>query len=160
MRPSGRAADQLREVSLEPGFAKYAEGSCLVRFGETHVICAASLDDRVPPFLRNSGTRNRFIAALGKLGIELTREALNSYRQQVQKYGSDWPRFSWMVNGLHSLLDQEYSGDINIVPRTPEIGLFEFEKAQEAINAGREAAERALPDIDYALDVLDRVSGE
>ncbi|MBT3535226.1 MAG: ribonuclease PH [Rhodospirillaceae bacterium] len=55
MRPSGRAVDQLREVSLEPGFAKYAEGSCLVRFGDTHVLCAASLDDRVPPFLRNSG---------------------------------------------------------------------------------------------------------
>jgi ribonuclease PH len=55
MRPSGRAADQLREVTLEPGFAKYAEGSCLVRFGDTHVLCAASLDDRVPPFLRNSG---------------------------------------------------------------------------------------------------------
>ena len=55
MRPSGRAADQLREVSLEPGFAKYAEGSCLIRFGDTHVLCAASLDDRVPPFLRNSG---------------------------------------------------------------------------------------------------------
>jgi ribonuclease PH len=55
MRPSGRAIDQLREVSLEPGFSKYAEGSCLVRFGDTHVLCAASLDDRVPPFLRNSG---------------------------------------------------------------------------------------------------------
>lgn len=55
MRPSGRDVDQLREISLEPGFAKYAEGSCLVRFGDTHVLCAASLDDRVPPFLRNSG---------------------------------------------------------------------------------------------------------
>jgi|TARA_B110000196_G_C21048350_1_gene616048 ribonuclease PH len=55
MRPSGRAVDQLREVTLEPGFAKYAEGSCLVRFGDTHVLCAASLDDRVPPFLRNRG---------------------------------------------------------------------------------------------------------
>ncbi|HZD26359.1 MAG TPA: ribonuclease PH [Alphaproteobacteria bacterium] len=55
MRPSGRAPDELRQVSLEPGFAKYAEGSCLVRFGDTHVICAASLDERVPPWLRNSG---------------------------------------------------------------------------------------------------------
>ncbi|MDE0728850.1 MAG: ribonuclease PH [Alphaproteobacteria bacterium] len=55
MRPSGRAVDQLREVTLESGYAKYAEGSCLVRFGDTHVLCAASLDDRVPPFLRNSG---------------------------------------------------------------------------------------------------------
>ena len=55
MRPSGRAVDQLREVTLEPGFSKYAEGSCLIRFGDTHVLCAASLDDRVPPFLRESG---------------------------------------------------------------------------------------------------------
>ena len=55
MRPSGRAVDQLRNVTLEPGFSKYAEGSCLIRFGDTHVLCAASIDDRVPPFLRNSG---------------------------------------------------------------------------------------------------------
>lgn len=48
--------------------------------------------------------------------------------------------------------------DINIMPRTPDIGLFEFDKAAEAIAAGREAAERALPDIEYALDVLERVS--
>jgi ribonuclease PH len=55
-RPSGRAADQLRPVSLEPGFSKYAEGSCLVRFGDTHVLCTASLDERVPPFLRGGGS--------------------------------------------------------------------------------------------------------
>jgi ribonuclease PH len=55
MRPSGRAADQLRPVSLEPGFSRYAEGSCLVKFGETHVLCTASLDERVPPWMRNSG---------------------------------------------------------------------------------------------------------
>jgi ribonuclease PH len=55
MRPSGRAPNQLRPVSLEPGFAKHAEGSCLVRFGDTHVLCTASIDERVPPFLRDSG---------------------------------------------------------------------------------------------------------
>ncbi len=55
MRPSGRAADQLRPVRLEAGFAKYAEGSCLVRFGETHVLCAATVEEKVPPFLRNTG---------------------------------------------------------------------------------------------------------
>ncbi len=54
-RPSGRAADALRAVTLEPGFAKHAEGSCLVRFGDTHVLCTASVDERVPPFLRNQG---------------------------------------------------------------------------------------------------------
>ena len=55
MRPSGRAADELRQVSLEPGVNKYAEGSCLARFGDTHVLCTASIEERVPPFLRNSG---------------------------------------------------------------------------------------------------------
>jgi len=55
MRPSGRAPDQLRSISLEPGFAKYAEGSCLARFGDTHVLCTASVEERVPPFLRGTG---------------------------------------------------------------------------------------------------------
>jgi ribonuclease PH len=55
MRPSGRAPDQLREITLEPGYAPHAEGSCLVRCGGTHVLCTATVQDRVPPFLRNSG---------------------------------------------------------------------------------------------------------
>ena len=55
MRPSGRADDALRPISLEIGFSKYAEGSCLARFGDTHVLCTASLEEKVPPFLRNSG---------------------------------------------------------------------------------------------------------
>jgi ribonuclease PH len=54
-RPSGRAPDEMRAVALEPGFSKYAEGSCLARFGDTHVLCTASLEDKVPPFLRNTG---------------------------------------------------------------------------------------------------------
>jgi len=56
MRPSGRTPDALRAVSLETGAAKYAEGSCLARFGDTHVLCAATVEEKVPPFLRNSGT--------------------------------------------------------------------------------------------------------
>jgi ribonuclease PH len=55
MRPSGRAPDQLRAVRLEPNFSKYAEGSCLARFGDTHVLCTATVEERVPPFLRNTG---------------------------------------------------------------------------------------------------------
>ena len=55
MRPSGRAPDQLRPVSLEPGFSRHAEGSCLIKFGDTHVLCTASVDERVPPWMRNSG---------------------------------------------------------------------------------------------------------
>ena len=55
MRPSKRAPDELRPVSLERGVARYAEGSCLVKFGDTHVLCTASLEERVPPWLRNAG---------------------------------------------------------------------------------------------------------
>jgi ribonuclease PH len=55
MRPSGRSNNELRAITLEPGFSKYAEGSCLARFGDTHVLCNASVDDRVPPWMRNSG---------------------------------------------------------------------------------------------------------
>ncbi|CAE7855037.1 rph [Symbiodinium necroappetens] len=55
MRPSGRARDQLRPIVLETDVNKYAEGSCLARFGDTHVLCTASLIDAVPPWLRNSG---------------------------------------------------------------------------------------------------------
>jgi len=55
MRPSGRAPDTLREVSLTTGFARHAEGSCLIRMGQTEVLCAASVEARVPPFLRGAG---------------------------------------------------------------------------------------------------------
>ena len=55
MRPSGRARDEMRAISIETGFTKHAEGSCLIRCGDTHVLCTASLEERVPPFLRNTG---------------------------------------------------------------------------------------------------------
>jgi ribonuclease PH len=55
MRPSGRAADALRPVSIEPGFSHHAEGSCLIRMGGTEVLCTASVEGKVPPFLRNQG---------------------------------------------------------------------------------------------------------
>lgn len=55
MRASGRAHDMMRQVTLVAGVAKYAEGSCLAKFGDTHVLCTASVEERVPPFLRNTG---------------------------------------------------------------------------------------------------------
>ena len=54
-RPSDRAPDQLRPVTLETDVSKHAEGSCLVKFGDTHVLCTASVEDKVPPFLRGQG---------------------------------------------------------------------------------------------------------
>lgn len=55
MRPSGRSFNELRAVTLEPGAAKHAEGSCLVKFGDTHVLCTASWDETTPPWLRGQG---------------------------------------------------------------------------------------------------------
>ena len=55
MRRSNRASDQMRVVSLTPGFSRHAEGSCLVKFGDTHVLCTASLEEKVPGWMRNSG---------------------------------------------------------------------------------------------------------
>ncbi|KPQ07011.1 MAG: ribonuclease Rph [Rhodobacteraceae bacterium HLUCCA12] len=82
MRPSQRKLDELRPVSIETDVMRHAEGSCLIRMGGTHVLCSASLEDRTPPFLKNTGqgwvtaeygmlprattTRNRREAASGK----------------------------------------------------------------------------------------------
>jgi ribonuclease PH len=55
MRPSGRQTDELRAVSLERGVVKYAEGSCFVKFGDTHVLVTASLEERLPPWLKGQG---------------------------------------------------------------------------------------------------------
>ena len=80
MRPSGRKFNQLREISIETSVLKYAEGSCLIKFGNTHVMCSASLDDSVPRFLKGRG--NGWITAeYGMLPRStkdrMTREASN-----------------------------------------------------------------------------------
>src|SRR6201990_216175 len=55
MRPSGRAPDQMRAIHMEPAFTKHAEGSCLVSFGDTRVLCTASVETNLPPWLRGKG---------------------------------------------------------------------------------------------------------
>ena len=55
MRPSNRELNQMRDIVIETDVTRHAEGSCLIKIGDTHVLCTASLEDRVPPFLRNSG---------------------------------------------------------------------------------------------------------
>ncbi len=55
MRPSGRSKDQMRDIEMIPGFSLHAEGSCMVKFGNTHVLCTATLEDRAPSFLRDTG---------------------------------------------------------------------------------------------------------
>jgi len=78
MRPSRRQPDEMRAVSFERGVSKHAEGSCLVRFGDTHVLCTASLEEKVPSWLRNGG-RGWVTAEYGMLpratGDRMRREA-------------------------------------------------------------------------------------
>ena len=92
MRPSGRAADVMRPIILDPGVAKYAEGSCLAKFGDTHVLCTASVEERVPPFLRNTG-RGWVTAEYGMLprstatrtDREATRGRQSGRTQEIQR---------------------------------------------------------------------------
>jgi len=92
MRPSGRNHDQMRSVSLEPGHNKYAEGSCLVCFGDTHVLCTATVEESVPPFMRNTG-RGWVTAEYGMLprstGTRTAREAARGKQsgrtQEIQR---------------------------------------------------------------------------
>src|SRR5438105_3606625 len=92
MRPSGRTPDALRQVSLEPGVAKYAEGSCLARFGDTHVLCMATVEERVPPWMRNTG-RGWVTAEYGMLprsthtrtDREAARGRQNGRTQEIQR---------------------------------------------------------------------------
>jgi len=68
------------------------------------------------PFLNKDGGQSALRSALGGLGVGMGRELLNFYRGMVQKQGDNWPRFNMLMNSVHALMDQEYSGDINIVP--------------------------------------------
>ena len=78
MRPSGRAPDELRRISLRRGYTRHAEGSVLVEYGDTKVLCTASVEERVPPFLRGAG-RGWVTAEYGMLpratGTRMRREA-------------------------------------------------------------------------------------
>lgn len=92
MRPSGRKTDQMRKVSFERSFSKHAEGSCLVRFGDTHVLCTASLEEKVPAWLRNGG-KGWITAEYGMLpratGERMRREAATGKQsgrtQEIQR---------------------------------------------------------------------------
>jgi len=92
MRPSGRKTDQMRKVSFERNISKHAEGSCLVKFGDTHVLVTASLEDKTPPWLRNSG-KGWVTAEYGMLpratGDRMKREAASGKQggrtQEIQR---------------------------------------------------------------------------
>lgn len=91
-RPSGRNADQMRPVELIPGVSKHAEGSCLAKFGDTHVLCTASIEEKVPGWMRNLG-KGWVTAEYGMLprstGQRMDREAARGKQsgrtQEIQR---------------------------------------------------------------------------
>ena len=104
MRPSGRDLDEIRSITIETNVTKHAEGSCLIKIGDTHVLCTATVEDRVPPFVkgsglgwvtaeygmlpRSTGTRMRREAASGKQGgrtVEIQRLIGRSLRAGVDR---------------------------------------------------------------------------
>ncbi|MBE9538532.1 MAG: DUF3336 domain-containing protein [Proteobacteria bacterium] len=88
----------------------------LSRLFSTNHYIVSMVNPIAIPFLRNGAEPSKLTSALGSLGIGVGRELLNFYRGVAQKKGDQWPRFNLFLNSVHSLMDQEYSGDINIVP--------------------------------------------
>ena len=112
MRPSGRPANKMREVSLETRVSKHAEGSCLACFGDTHVFCTASLEDHVPHWLRNNG-RGWITAEYGMLprstsertGREAVRGRQSGRTQEIQRL---------IGRSLRAIVDLELLGERQI----------------------------------------------
>lgn len=88
----------------------------LSRLYSTNHYIVSMVNPIAIPFLKKEGSRSALGAALGSLGVGMGRELLNFYRGVVQRDGDNWPRFNMLMNSVHALIDQDYSGDINIVP--------------------------------------------
>lgn len=112
MRPSKRAADEMRAVSFERGISKHAEGSCLVKFGDTHVLCTASLEEKVPGWMRNTG-KGWVTAEYGMLprstGDRMRREAATGKQggrtQEIQRL---------IGRSLRAVVDMQALGEVQI----------------------------------------------
>ena len=118
MRPSGRDRDALRAVSLEPDCTKHAEGSCLVRFGDTHVLCTASVEDRPPPWLRGTG-KGWVTAEYGMLpratNTRMRREAKNGQSGRTQEIQRLIGRSLRAGVDLHALGERQITVDCDVI---------------------------------------------
>lgn len=119
MRPSGRATDELRSVELETGVNKYAEGSCLIKMGDTHVLCLASVEQRVPPWMRNSG-KGWVTAEYGmlpratgeRMGREAARGKQSGRTQEIQRLIG---RSLRAVTDLDAMGEMQISVDCDVI---------------------------------------------
>ena len=113
MRPSKRAPDALRHVSLEAGVAKHAEGSCLVKFGDTHVLVTASLQEQPPPFLKGSG-KGWVTAEYGMLP-RATNERMRREAAQGKQSGRTLEIQRLIGRSLRAVVDMAALGERQII---------------------------------------------
>jgi ribonuclease PH len=113
MRPSARANDQMRSVTLEPGVAKHAEGSCLVKFGHTHVLCTASLEETSPAFLR--GTGKGWVTAEYGMLPRSTHERMRREAAQGKQSGRSLEIQRLIGRSLRSVVELSALGERQIV---------------------------------------------
>src|SRR3546814_846068 len=112
MRPSGRQPQQIRAVSLERGVTKHAEGSCLVKFGDTHVLCTASLEERVPPFLKGKGAG--WVTAEYGMLPRSTHERMRREAAQGKQSGRTQEIQRLIGRSLRSVVDMKLLGERQI----------------------------------------------
>lgn len=112
MRPSNRSPDQLRHFVFEPGFAKYAEGSCLVKCGETHVLCTASIDEKVPPFLRGTGLG--WVTAEYGMLPRATHERTDREAAKGKQSGRTQEIQRLIGRALRAVVDRKVLGEVQI----------------------------------------------
>jgi ribonuclease PH len=113
MRPSSRANDQMRSVTLEAGVAKHAEGSCLVKFGNTHVLCTASLEETAPGFLR--GTGKGWVTAEYGMLPRSTHERMRREAAQGKQSGRTLEIQRLIGRSLRAVTDMTALGERQIV---------------------------------------------
>lgn len=112
MRPSGRAPDQKREISIQTGVAKFAEGSCLIKCGDTHVLCTASVSDKVPGFMRGSG--EGWITAEYGMLPRATQERTDREAAKGKQSGRTQEIQRLIGRALRAVVDRKALGEIQI----------------------------------------------
>ena len=163
MRPSGRDLDVMRTVSLETGFSKHAEGSCLIKFGDTHVLCAATLEERVPPWIRGQG-KGWVTAEYGMLpratNSRMQREAARGKQsgrtQEIQRLIG---RSLRAVTDLEAMGEMQITVDCDVIQADGGTRTASITGAYVALYlAFRSAVERGLLDSVPLVDQVAAVS--
>ncbi|MFZ3034121.1 MAG: ribonuclease PH [Parvibaculum sp.] len=112
MRPSGRQLHEIRAVSIERGVTKHAEGSCLIKFGDTHVLCTASLEERVPPFLKGKG--HGWVTAEYGMLPRSTHERMRREAAQGKQSGRTQEIQRLIGRSLRAVVDMKLLGERQI----------------------------------------------